>query len=264
MSDAQRRTDSIQAELDAYAANAKTCVVCSGFLLDSATAEDPTSVRNVRTALERLDEKLRLQVRLSDEADATLFRAARELWGGHRVRVAGRTYATAHEAGYGIGRTVMIELLGGNAVGYLLPEYRDEKLEFSNVEDGRWPFVAEKLKEVPPFDAADIEIQIAHEHDRAIEVLRSVETERGTEQRSAERGDDLTGEEKALALLVAHPEWTDAKIAEKAGVSRTTLYKPNWTRYQAAREALRRGRGSLPRGTKDGETGDIEAWDDSG
>ena len=78
----------------------------------------------------------------------------------------------------------------------------------------------------------------------------------------AKDDDDLTGEERALALLVAHPEWTDAHIAEKAGVSRTTLYKPNWTRYQAAREALKQGRGSLPRGTKDGETGDVEAWDD--
>jgi hypothetical protein len=68
--------------------------------------------------------------------------------------------------------------------------------------------------------------------------------------------------EKALALLVKHPDWSDAKIAETVGVRRTTLYKPTWRKYQAAREALQAGRDDMPRGVKDGETGSVEAWDD--
>lgn len=57
--------------------------------------------------------------------------------------------------------------------------------------------------------------------------------------------DSLTKEEKALATLVAHPEWNDAKIAEHVGCSRISLYR--WDRFKAAREALESGRPSVPK-----------------
>ena len=69
----------------------------------------------------------------------------------------------------------------------------------------------------------------------------------------------LTGEEKALALLVSHPEWSDTRIAEAVPCARTTLYK--WNRFAAARETLKSGRDRLPHGEKDRETGKIEAWE---
>ena len=49
--------------------------------------------------------------------------------------------------------------------------------------------------------------------------------------------DTLTGEAKALAVLVQHPEWNDKQIAEAAGCSRTSLYR--WGKFKAAREVLR-------------------------
>lgn len=58
-------------------------------------------------------------------------------------------------------------------------------------------------------------------------------------------GDCLTSEEKALAALVAHPGWTDTRIASYVGCSRTSLYR--WPRYIAAREALESGRQQIPR-----------------
>jgi hypothetical protein len=67
--------------------------------------------------------------------------------------------------------------------------------------------------------------------------------------------------ELALALLVNHPEWTDTRIAAAVGVSRTTLYKPSWEKYQKAREAIRATRDELPKGAKGKESGRIEAWD---
>lgn len=68
----------------------------------------------------------------------------------------------------------------------------------------------------------------------------------------------LTGEAKALAMLVEHSDWTDTKIAKAVGVSRTTLY--NWSSFKKAKEALKQGRNKFPSGSKNGESGDIEAW----
>ena len=74
-------------------------------------------------------------------------------------------------------------------------------------------------------------------------------------------GPTLRREERALGLLAAHPDWTDTQIAKAIGVHRTTLYKPAWRKYRAARAISRGGRGELPRGEKDAETGRVEAWD---
>lgn len=65
---------------------------------------------------------------------------------------------------------------------------------------------------------------------------------------------------RALASLVDHPDWTDEQIAQAAGCHVKSLYR--WKDYARARELLRRGRGNVPRGSKDSETGDVEAWDD--
>ena len=57
--------------------------------------------------------------------------------------------------------------------------------------------------------------------------------------------DSLGKEQKALAVLVSHPEWSDTKIADLAGCHRTSLYR--WPKYVAAREALETGRQNAPR-----------------
>lgn len=70
---------------------------------------------------------------------------------------------------------------------------------------------------------------------------------------------NLKGEERALALLVSHPEWTNTEVAKAVPCNRTTLYK--WKNYRKARKALEQSRQSMPGGSKDAETGHIEAWD---
>jgi hypothetical protein len=77
----------------------------------------------------------------------------------------------------------------------------------------------------------------------------------------AVESDSLSPEEKALALLVSHSEWSDAKIAKTVGVSRTSLYR--WTKFKQARETMKNGRSSAaPRGVRDQRTGKIDAIDD--
>jgi len=75
-----------------------------------------------------------------------------------------------------------------------------------------------------------------------------------------QKKDGLTGEALALAMLVEHPDWPDKKIAEAVGVNRTTLY--NWPNFKKAKEALKQGKKKFPKGSKNGETGDMEAWED--
>jgi len=73
-----------------------------------------------------------------------------------------------------------------------------------------------------------------------------------------QRESDIGPEERALALLVKHPDWTQGKMAQAVGVNRQSLYR--FKRYQAAREALQGGRAEIPRGSKD-KDGNLEAWD---
>jgi AraC-like DNA-binding protein len=67
----------------------------------------------------------------------------------------------------------------------------------------------------------------------------------------------LSKKAMALAALQDHPDWTDAKIADAAGCSRTTLYR--WPDYKMARELLESAKATRPRGTKT-KDGRVEAW----
>jgi len=73
--------------------------------------------------------------------------------------------------------------------------------------------------------------------------------------------DGVADEEKALALLVAHPDWPETKIAGNVPCDHRTLYK--WPRYRNARQALKAIRNDHPHGSKDDKTGDVEAWDEA-
>lgn len=67
----------------------------------------------------------------------------------------------------------------------------------------------------------------------------------------------LSGEAKALAVLAEHPDWTDKRIAEEAGVSRTTLYR--YPKFREARKLIQeQGKAALPKGYQKRD-GDIEA-----
>lgn len=68
---------------------------------------------------------------------------------------------------------------------------------------------------------------------------------KGEERIDSAVDDHLSGEAKALATLVQHPEWSDKDIADHVGCSRASLYR--WTKYRAAREALKAGRQRLPK-----------------
>ncbi len=65
----------------------------------------------------------------------------------------------------------------------------------------------------------------------------------------------LTLEARALALLVQHPEWTNAQIADAVPCARTTLN--TWSRFMAARKAQKLGE-APPRGFKDRDSGNFD------
>ncbi len=74
------------------------------------------------------------------------------------------------------------------------------------------------------------------------------------------QGSGLTGEAQAVALLVQHPEWTDSQIADAVGCARTSLYR--WSKFTISRAALQQGRSGIAKGSKNAQTGDLEAWDE--
>ena len=63
-----------------------------------------------------------------------------------------------------------------------------------------------------------------------------------------------------LLLLQKHPEWSDRRVEREAGFSKGGLTRKRV--FRAARAFTRAPRKVPPRGTRDGETGRIEAWED--
>jgi len=64
----------------------------------------------------------------------------------------------------------------------------------------------------------------------------------------------------AIATLVDHPDWSNEQIAEAVGCHVKTLSSKGWKKFKGARLALADGRNNMPMGSKDKETGDMEAW----
>jgi hypothetical protein len=92
----------------------------------------------------------------------------------------------------------------------------------------------------------------------ALEELRRIEAAAATGQTTGgAENPPVSKESLALATLAEHPDWSDAKIAQEIGCSRTTLYR--WPRFRKARAILREGKRRLPSGTKD-KDGNMEAW----
>lgn len=86
--------------------------------------------------------------------------------------------------------------------------------------------------------------------------LIAYQQEKSQQQSKAEDG--LDKQTLAVAVLVEHPEWSDTRVAEAIGVSRTTLYKSNWATYQKTRRLIRARSPRLKGSKKDGS---IEAVD---
>jgi hypothetical protein len=63
-------------------------------------------------------------------------------------------------------------------------------------------------------------------------------------------GDDATNDEKAVALLVNHPDWTNKQIAAQVPCHVKTLNKSNMVKFKAARKALAEGRENYGQGVK--------------
>jgi hypothetical protein len=69
----------------------------------------------------------------------------------------------------------------------------------------------------------------------------------------------LSKEQQALAVLVKHPDWTNKQIADEIGAHEKSLSR--WSIFQKAKEAQKTVRKDFPEGSKDGQTGDLEAWE---
>ena len=79
-------------------------------------------------------------------------------------------------------------------------------------------------------------------------------------QKEQGKADTLPIDARALALLTKHPEWTTTQIAKELGISRQTLYK--YPLFKQTRAVLKSNKNNMPRGSKNGKTGNIDAWDE--
>lgn len=77
---------------------------------------------------------------------------------------------------------------------------------------------------------------------------------------AAGNGDNAGYEARAVALRMEHPDWTNKQIAQAVGCHEKTL--SHYPTFRATTKAVKSQAASiLPTGSKNGETGDLEAWD---
>lgn len=81
----------------------------------------------------------------------------------------------------------------------------------------------------------------------------------GVPQNGDRSGPIMSKEAKALAALADHPEYSKKKIAAVAGCHVKSLNR--FPKFKQAWAILQQGRQAVPKGTKNGETGTVEAWD---
>jgi hypothetical protein len=116
-------------------------------------------------------------------------------------------------------------------------------------------YLAQKCNIQNPQDYSIFDIIVALESSLQKTVATQAET--GDKPK-----DTMSKEARALAVLQDHPGWTNVQIANVAGVHPKTLSSqkrmPNFIR---ARAILKTGKLDIPKGSKDAETGDIEAWE---
>lgn len=70
--------------------------------------------------------------------------------------------------------------------------------------------------------------------------------------------DDL--ESRAIALFFAHPAWTVDDLAANLGCHKRSLAKSRCPRLAAVREAAKAAKEELPRGRRDADSGEFDAW----
>lgn len=74
-------------------------------------------------------------------------------------------------------------------------------------------------------------------------------------------GSELSKGDKSLALRSKHADWTDKKVAKEAEFAHPqSLYSNDYKELVEMQKAFAERDSNIPHGSKDGETGDMEAW----
>lgn len=73
---------------------------------------------------------------------------------------------------------------------------------------------------------------------------------------------ELSKSDKALALRSKHSDWTDKQVAKEAGFAQLqSLYRiDGYNELVEQQRAFAKRDSTIPHGSKDGDTGDMEAW----
>jgi hypothetical protein len=69
--------------------------------------------------------------------------------------------------------------------------------------------------------------------------LAQAKTLAGKPPQTNSAADEAALDERAVAVKVAHPDWTDQQVAETLGCHPKTLFKPNMVKYKLAKAALK-------------------------
>lgn len=80
-----------------------------------------------------------------------------------------------------------------------------------------------------------------------------------SEKAEATQKETMSKAARALVVLKDHPNWSNTDIAKAAGVHPKSLSRMK--DFCKARKILKTGKSNIPNGSKDAETGDLEAWE---
>jgi hypothetical protein len=75
-------------------------------------------------------------------------------------------------------------------------------------------------------------------------------------------GAELSQSDKAFSLRCQHPDWSDKQVAKEAGFSHSqSLYQiDGYKQLTENQRTLAKRNSNIPRGSKNSETGDMDAW----
>jgi len=126
-------------------------------------------------------------------------------------------------------------------------------------ERSTFSFLMSFVPDLKENDLLPIETYLADVKAVLEAIMKSVIDEQNKpNQKNSKSSEGLGIEERALAVLMTHPDWTDIEIAKAVGCSRTTLY--SYEKFKSAKALLKSNKSSLPKGHKS-SNGDIEAYD---
>lgn len=121
------------------------------------------------------------------------------------------------------------------------------------------PLFASRISRIYPWYDRETRLPLFWEHiKRDLNTGVDLASKKQNDEKAKSQPEKSSAKAKVLAVLIEHPDWSNTKIAEEAGINRTTLY--DYPEFKAARKMQKQNKEKIPRGSKD-QVGNVEAVD---